>query len=127
MHTAKDLTEAFTLGLTIGEQKRVTSEEEAEELYLSAYEAGRRDEQQRYERLLEQLRRLREACRAAEDGDPGPVLELGRQAAAQDLTEVSVADGGQLAGEVEQWLSGRSPTGGEAQPGAVDEEGGPQR
>ncbi|MEW2382303.1 hypothetical protein AB0873_09455 [Micromonospora sp. NPDC047707] len=84
------------------------------------YQAGQADAQQASENRDRQLRRIIDAILASEQGDPGPLAELSREAGREDLadgllevadaagvTPLADVDGGQLVDQVERWLRGR--------------------
>lgn len=92
--------------------------QDAAELYDAGYQAGRDEEAQRSQRRDRQIRRLMDAIHAADQGDPGPLDELGREAGAgDDLLDVAdaagvapLADAGfedELVPEIEAWLRGQ--------------------
>ena len=94
MHTDRDLDANFDVG----------------------YATGYADGIERLRQRDEGLRRLMDAIRASENGDPEPLEELSRQAAGDDLLDVAnaagatpleVADPGQLVDELERWLRGQ--------------------
>ncbi|WP_109899190.1 hypothetical protein [Micromonospora sp. S4605] len=86
-------------------------------MYEAGYEDGKAEQAREDQRLRDGLAELMRAVDAVENGDPGPLDELARQAAADDLLDVAedagvtplaeVGFADELADEVEAWLRGQ--------------------
>ena len=95
---------------------RVVTEDDVAHGFELGYEIGAREERKRTDRRDEMLRRLADACEAADNGDPRPFDELMIEAGIRppdDLTAVADAAGvtplpdvdpAELVDDIEQWL-----------------------